>query len=348
MTTRPDIKIFTYTSEHAGTLHGLIERAFSIVPSHARPKDSSEYLNYMQGPANPAGTAIVATANLGGVCVGNISATPFRFRSRAGRELCAYQLGSVVVDAAFQHRGIGSSLVAAITEHLAAVPESFTYIYPNPRSHTVLLRSGYAAASTVPTYVHFPAPRSFARSTKEVKLHDRATGGWRVSRCHHAEIMAVIGDWPADAGPDTGFARDPAFFSWRFGGPGMEQRYRFALCREDGGTETFGAVYASHFFNGIKFVILVDVLSRTPVKHYGIALKAAQIIGSAASERFVYVNSNIPKSEAASRIFCPWGFAVPDVLNPRPLHLLFYPRRDIDLGTEIDASIAMTGDWMGF
>lgn len=352
MTASLQFDTFTYDSGHADTLHGLIDRAFSIVPPHARPKDSRAYLDYMQGPANPAGPAVVAVARLDGECVGNISATPFRFTTRAGGRLTAYQLGSVVVDTANQRQGIGGKLVGVITEHLAAIPDSFTYIYPNTRSHPVLLRNGYAAARDVPTYIHFPTPGSLfgaGNAADDARLHDRNLGPWRMTRGTIEDLLTLSADWPDDDGTQ-GFARDRTFFKWRFGGPGADSRYRFVTCRDDAGADAFGAVFANHRFAGQQFVILVDILSPDPRRHYGLALKAARAVGSMAGEHFVYVNSNIPRfpRQQPPGSVAPWGIAVPDAVNPRPLRLLYHPRADMDVGGEIDVSIAMTGDWMGF
>jgi len=350
MTAPLSIDVFTYDSSHAATLHTLVERAFSIAPPHARPKDSREYLDYMQGPANPGGPSIVAAATMDGICVGNISATPFRFTTRAGQRLCAYQLGSVAVDARHQRQGIGGKLVRAITEHLAAIPDSFTYIYPNTRSDPVLRRAGYAAADDIPTYVLVPSKLSFATAAQGARLTDRRFGAWHIAQTDLAGIMAMADDWPAPRGTQPGFARDRDFFAWRFAGPGADTRYRFLLCRAENGSDTFAAVLAHHVFSGFRFAVLVDLLSPAPMAHYGLALKAAQVAGGLAAERFVYVNSNLPRlAQGASAVSSsPLAVRVPDAVNPRPVRLLYFPRKGMALREEIDAGMAMTGDWMGF
>jgi len=342
--------IFAYDSSHAETLHGLIERAFSIVPPQARPKDSKAYLDYMQGPANPSGPAIVAVARTGDTCIGNISATPFRFTTTSGQALTGYQLGSVVIDAAYQRQGIGTKLVGEITRHLAGIDDAFTYIYPNPRSYPVLLNSGYAAARDVPTYIHFPWAASFPGlrpTARRWTFADGHGGAWQIEM---ADLDAVI-NAPGIGGAATvnGFQRDSAYFAWRYGGPGADKRYRFALVRHSQG-EVFAVVCASHVFNGLRFVILNDNLSAHMTRHYVPALEAARIIGGHSAERFVYVNSNIPRllSAAPSADRAPWGMAVPNAVNPRPVRLLYYPVKGINLEVELNASIAMTGDWMGF
>ena len=345
-----DVDIFTYESGYADELHALIESAFSAQPAHARPKDSTAYLDYMQGPSNPAGRAIVAATRKNGALAGNISATPFRFTTREGRVLTGYQLGSVVVGAQHQREGIGGRLVRAITAHLDGLPDSFTYIYPNTRSEPVLLRNGYLPAREVPTYIHFPAFRSFRGLQRNARIVDRRLGSWSVSVCSLTDALAIATDWPDTPMPSTGFTRGPGFFRWRFGGPGTESRYRFAVCRRENGDDAFALSIARHTFSGIRFAIPVDLLSRNPAGHYGLALKAAQAIGGRDGERFVYVNSNIPRlnGTTALRSDRPWGAQVPSVFNPRPVRLLYYPREDIRLAQELDAGIAMTGDWMGF
>ncbi|MBO6948113.1 MAG: GNAT family N-acetyltransferase [Rhodospirillales bacterium] len=346
-----DVDIFTYESGYADELHALIESAFSAQPPHARPKDSTAYLDYMQGPSNPAGRAIVAATRKDGVLTGNISATPFHFTTRDGRTMTGYQLGSVVVGAQYQREGIGGRLVRAITAHLDGIPDSFTYIYPNTRSEPVLRRNGYRPARDVPTYIHFPAYRSFFPGNRQdTRIVDRHLGAWSVSICGLADALAIATDWPDAPMPSTGFTRGPGFFRWRFGGPGTENRYRFAVCRREDGDDAFALSIARHAFSGIRFAIPVDLLSQDPTRHFGLALKAAQTIGGRDGERFVYVNSNIPRLKNPATVSSdrPWGVPVPSLFNPRPVRLLYYPRDDLQLAEELDAGIAMTGDWMGF
>jgi len=334
------IECVPFDAGHAGVIVELGHRAFSAVTGYARPKDSAAHLGQLLGPENPGGQTWLAVAREGSRCVGNVAATPFRFRTKTGRLLTGFQLGSLVVDPVLQRQGVGSRLIAEITGYLADKPDSFTYIYPNTRSKHVLLRQGYEIAADIPTYVHLPTSTSFGISR----------GSWDIEIVTPRTLWRDMASFPEDDSTTGGFIRDAAYCRWRYCGPDTENRYRFAVLRAKSGSGTAVVVLTSHEFNGIRFTIVVDLFSASPGRHYAPAIKAAQICGSGDSPRLVYSSSNIPilarlrgDMKQKSR-----GFAVPDFANPRPIKLLLHTTSSGVGRDDLANSVALTGDWMGF
>ena len=342
-----------FRAEHAKVIVDLGHRAFSAVPGYARPKDTAAHLGRLLGPENPGGPTWLVMAREGDRCVGNVAATPFRFRTNAGRLLTGFQLGSIVVDPSAQRQGVASRLIAKITAQLANKPDSFTYIYPNTRSMPVLLRQGYETVASIPTYVHLPTLASlgiFGQAEAKFAVRDGCGDSWDVEIVTPSIFSQAMESFPEDERTAGGFVRDAAYCRWRYCGPDTESRYRFAVLRPKAGNGTAVVVLTSHEFSGIRFTIIVDLFSATTGRHYDLAVKVARICGSLTSTRLVYSSSNIPMLARRTRKLrgISWLVRVPDFTNPRPIKLLLHPASSSVGRDDLANSVAMTGDWMGF
>jgi GNAT superfamily N-acetyltransferase len=342
-----------FDSGHAEIIVELGQRAFSAVPEYTRPKDTADHLRRILGRENPGGQTWFAMARERDRCVGTAAATPFRFRTRAGRLLTGFQLGSIAIDPSFQRQGVGSRLIAEITAYLADKPDSFTYIYPNTRSMQVLLRQGYETAAAIPTYVHLPTVAFLGipgRAEAKFLVRDGYGGSWDVEIVTPSVLSRAMALFPEDDGGAGGFIRDAAYCRWRYCGPHTESRYQFAVLRPQTGNGGAVVVLTSHEFNGIRFTIVVDLFSASPSRHYGPAITAAQIYGSRAWARLVYSASNIPILACLRRGLKAksWRVTVPDFANPRPIKLLLHTESSGVDRDELANGVAPAGDWMGF
>jgi len=144
----------------------------------------------VHGAKNPAGRAWIAVAREDDRAVGSAAALPARFARKDGRILIGWQVGTFVVDAAQQRKGIGTALLAALSGALKDRPDSFLYSYPNRRSIPVFERHGYSRKGRTPTRIFLPA---------------RGPGeGWETRRIARAEVPEVLASLPAPARPPDG------------------------------------------------------------------------------------------------------------------------------------------------
>ncbi|MAE95665.1 MAG: hypothetical protein CL910_13490 [Deltaproteobacteria bacterium] len=308
-----NLRVELFGADHAEALADLAGRAYAAFGSEARPRDTPAFVAHMQGDENPAGRAWVAVAEQGGVCVGNVSAIPSRFRTRDGRTVTGYQIGYFTIDGSQQRKGIGARLLEELRAVLRAQADSFVYGYPNRRSFAVLDRLGFQQVCEVRTWIHAPAP--FRSPTPGTIAPEAAA--------------ASLADLPGGEGGPLGFVRDAAYFRWRFCGPDAGERYHFV---RDG---DLLLALAHHRFKGLGFTILVDAFPDRLAGAYPEVLKAAR----AASGGPLYVTTNMKG---------PMGIRVPRSLDPRPVPLLVDPVDSaIDL-VELAGVPLMTADWMGF
>jgi hypothetical protein len=104
-------------------------------------------------------------------------------------------------------------------------------------------------------------------------------------------------------------------------------------------------VLAHRCFSHIRFAILVDILSPDLLGSYPSAVKAACHVNGA---QLVYLNTNLPRLAATRGLRFARGVAVPGIVNPRPVELLYLPRADATLRQELFQAPLLTADWMGF
>lgn len=365
-----NIEVTPFDAAHAPAAVELAARAFTVVAADARPKDSAAFLGHIHGDANPAGRAWIAIARRAGRAVASVAAVPARFRTRAGRAIVGYQIGTFVVDPSMQRQGLGSQSLAELTRVLKALPDTFIYAYPNPRSQAVLDRLGYLRVAEIPTLIHPPGWRSlFAPGT--TSLRDRAGREWDLTflRAGDAEkAVRAVGELEREP---AGFVRDRRYFLWRFFGPDSAQRYEFVVCTARGEKRAFVLALARHGFKGLRFTILVDafpnifaaepalvadepelladepaLLAHKPALFAGdpaLAVRAAQVTGRRAGAWFVYLNTSARATPGT-----PWSVRLPRARNPRPVQLMIYPENSAISADELGASLAMTADWNGF
>jgi len=336
-------EVLPFEPAHA-TLHMRItERAYAPIPAHARPTHDETFHHRMHDASNPAGPSIVAIASEGGREVAMLSAVPFRFRTRAGLMLNAYQPTALVVDPAVGARGIGHGVFRTIVEAVAARDRSLVYAYPNQRSAGLCRKIGFIPVQTVPTQL-FPRFRFSARGDGT----HRGPGGrrWAFRRVRDPlELRAAIPeDSPAET---TGFIRDRANFEWRFGGPAAA-RYTLVLCEAENPRDSFAIACIEHHMKGLPFTVLVDGYPASFVRHFATAVQAAAAAAGRVGPRVVFASTNLPSLEIGAREPFPRPIVVPTRFHPRPIDLVSYPTPANPDAGELRAAVAMTGDWLGF
>jgi predicted N-acetyltransferase YhbS len=350
MTNGVKIEISDFRAIHAPLVERLARRAFHDVAEGARPDQEPEFISHILGPSNPGGSSRLALARDESGVLGCLAAIPFRFRRVEAAEAIGYQIGYYFVDHDAQGRGVGSALLAGLTEDLRGNPSSFVYTFPNPRSIGRFDRLGYRRVGEIPTML-YPAFSKLRR--KRSAIHDAAGNTWQFELID-AEAAARIAESDFSTTHEiVGFRRDSASFVWRTCGPGADSRYRFALCRmlraggkTPGEYETcFIVVLAEHRMSGVPFTIVVDVLSMDLASHYDAVIRVAGILGHSP---LVYANSNLHKLPSSRSRTYPFGISVPNFVNPRPVELLMLFEEGCVHTSELMESLFLTADWMGF
>jgi len=328
------VDVTPYDERHARIQVDLEARAFADVAESARPTDTVEWLYHIHGPANPSGRAWIAVAREGDEAVGSVSALPARFRQRSGEVVTGWQVGTFVVDAAHQRKGIGSQLLVALTEALEEGAGGFVYSYPNSRSIPVFDRHGYDRHGRTPTRIFLPATGP-----------GRAWGMDILGRAEAAEAVAEVERQAAVGASRSapGFVRDAAYFRWRFCSPVAGDRYRFVEVRAREGAGRFVVALASHRFAGLSFGVLAEACPDVDGALLGVAVRAALAAGRRDGSWLLYATATLGPEAAAS-----WSVPVPEKRDPRPLVLVMpATTRGVSV-QEVAESPVMTADWGGF
>ena len=336
------IDVTPFEPKHARAAVELAARAFTVVAADARPKDSPAFLAHIHGDANPAGRAWIAFARDDGRDVASVAAVPARFRTRAGRTVIGFQIGTFVVDPSAQRQGLGSRILTELTRVLIGLTDSFVYAYPNPRSQAALDRTGYLRVAEIPTRIHLPNFRSLVAARTPV-VRDSDDSEWDLALVRGDEAERAVRTLAVLDREPTGFVRDRSYFLWRFFGPDCGERYEFVHCTSRADERGFVLAIARHRFKGLRFAILVDLFPNLFVDHHALAIRAAQIAGRRSGAWFVYVNTSAPPVRGV-----PWSVRLPYARNPRPVQLMIYPQNNAIEPEELRASLAMTADWNGF
>jgi len=146
----------------------------------------------MHGDANPSGRAWIAVARENGRDVASVAGLPARFRTRAGRTIVGYQIGTYVVDPSMQRQGLGSRILLELTRVLIGQPDSFVYAYPNPRSQAPLDRSATCARRRDPTFIHMRL--AIDRREERAVLRDPGERGAASSPSDRAALASAGSD----------------------------------------------------------------------------------------------------------------------------------------------------------
>ena len=340
-----DFEVLPFEAEHAKVFLELAGQAYVDLPSHAQTQDTVPYVEHIYGASNPAGHSMVALARSGDQIVGSLAALPYRFGLDDGSLAVGYQIGAFVVSHQFQRRGIGKRLLEELTSELTTKDDRFIFTFPNDRSIPLFFRLGYVHVRFVPTYAILPSLRSSIRRDRE-RVRDPQTGAWKFTTITLDEFKASSssGGSPDDS---LGLIRDAEYFRWRFCGPDSAQPYRFVLARSEEGNSEFVVILKTHSFNGIRFIVLVDISAPSVFSIYPAAVRIARAVGRTMGIWFVYVNSNI--LQLRSKLGkAPLSVSVPTKLNPRPIELLMYPHGNEAVGRTLDGSVVLTADWLSF
>ena len=336
-------KVMPFDDAHSAAHMRLIARAYANIPEHARPTHDEAFQRRMHDDSNPAGRSLVASAWDGEEEAGMMSMVPARFRTLDGRLLTGYQATALVVDPAVRGglNRIAYRLSQAVVETVTGREQSFLYAYPNQRSIGITARMGGVLVNSVPTCL-FPGIRLSGSIDGVLTGPDGLR--WDLKRVRDpVEVRDVIPEDPQGGPP--GFIRDRAYFEWRFGGPAAP-RYTFVSCQASDPRDSFVIACAEHRMKGFPFTVLVDGYPASFLRHFSTAIRAASVAAGRRGPRVVYVSTNLRSIDVGARERFPRGIAVPERFHPRPMNLLLYP------GSlafeEFGASLAMTGDWLGF
>lgn len=337
------VDVVPFDGSLAASVAALAQRAFAEVSKDAQPVLSAALAENFLGPSNPAGISQLALAREGDDIVGSLAAVPARFRRSDGHVALGFQIGFFFVDIRAQGKGVGSSLLRALTDAFRNRDDAFLYTFPNARSIGRFDKLGYDRVASIPTYIYLPTPSDIplrlfpARMLKKRGIEPVFVDAAEAKRCARALF--------ATAPPQVGLMRDAAFFAWRYCGAEADQRYRFVRCTAKEDSSSLVLVLAQHRFSGIPFTILVDVLSSDLFAVYRAAISVARLMGGSP---LIYANTNLgclapPRSHAT-----PLGARVPRAANPRPVELMRFPADTVMPREDLAKSLFLTGDWMGF
>ena len=322
-----------WRSEDAALYVQLAADAFRIVSPWARPKDSVEFVARMHSELNPSGRAIVAIAHSAGRAVGHFSAIPWRLLCRDGRTATGWQLSCFAIAADLQRAGVGTKLVGAVLQAVAAQPADFAFVYPNPRSLGVFLRHGGRYLDQSETLICLPRKRRTLTTPDGSRLSCTPRTAHDV-----APLVQSIPEVPTRPG---NFVKDRSWFVWRHLGPDADARTRFVQVH--GASEHFVLVLASHRVRGIEFTVLVDVYPDILPDRYALVLEAARYAGGG---RPVYLTTNL-RRRVASAQGAPWTISVPRWADPRSVGTMIMPKTTL-ADEDLAHSAVLTGDWMSF
>jgi len=340
------VKASKFEDSHVEPMLALMQRAFSIVPEHSRPKDSPAFLSHMLSDANPSGQALMVLAQEDGRLVGSVSAIPMRFRRLDGRIVIGYQIGYFVVDSSVQRQGVGKQLINCLTEALGGSSEDFVYGYPNTRSIGLFDSLHFDRLQSVPTRIHLPTLAMIATAGSGRIRVGGFEAGWKPALPKEiAQTFNKPDRQTIIESQSVGFIRDAAYFQWRFLGPDAERRYSFA--RVQFKTEEHVLALAEHTFKGLRFAVLADVLPALTQERYKLIRQAAQAAGWSKKAGFLYLNTALG-AQGGSGVLSDWSIDVPERFNPRPVKLILHPDTTAVSADELRQSLVMTADWMGF
>src|SRR6185436_18112485 len=131
------------------------------------------------------------------------------------------------------------------------------------------------------------------------------------------------------------------------GGPAAA-RYTLVLCRAPDPADTFVIACTEHRMKGLPFTVLVDGYPASFLRHFDTAVRVASMAAGRRGPRVVYATTNLASIDIGAREQFPRGISVPPRFHPRPFNLLFHAAQADMRAEELQASLAMTGDWMGF
>lgn len=315
----------------------LVEDAFRVAPSWARPKDSAAFVEHTHSAANPSGRALVACAVDEGRITGHCSAIPWRFVRRDGSATIGWLVSCFAIAREAQGAGLGSALVDALLGAVAQRPGEFAFTHPNPRSRGVFVRHGGRVLDRSETLIVLP------RSTRTLRAPDGThLVCERIDASAARDVAARI---PDSAPRRAAFVKDRAWFAWRHLGPDADRRVR--LFRVHGGGEDFVLVVADHAARGARFTVLVDTWPEVAPERWSLVLHAARHAGGG---RPVYLTTNLRLRASHDGIAlrgAPWTIAVPRRLDPRPVDTMLFAAPS-PLDAELAAAPVLTGDWMSF
>lgn len=317
----------------AATYVRLVADAFRVAPGWARPKDSVEFVAHTHSALNPSGRALVALAEHDGKVAGHCSAVPWRFARQDGGRTTAWLLSCFAIAREAQGAGLGTKLVGALLEAVAARPGEFAFTHPNPRSHGVFLRHGGRVLDRSETLVVAP------RRTRSLAAPDgTAMECTQVDSGAARELAARLPDAPSR---HAGFVKDRAWFLWRHLGPDADRRARFF--RVHGGGGDFVLVLADHAARGVRFTVLVDVWPDVAAERWALVLRAARHAGGG---RPVYLTTNL-RARTRATAGAPLVVPVPRCTDPRPVETMMLSAPS-PLDADLAAAAVFTGDWMSF
>ena len=317
----------------AATYVRLVADAVRVAPGWARPKDSVEFVAHTHSALNPSGRALVALAEHEGKVAGHCSAVPWRFARHDGSRTTGWLVSCFAIAREAQGAGLGTALVGALLDAVAARPGEFAFTHPNPRSHGVFLRHGGRVLDRSETLLVAP------RRTRTLAAPDgTAMECAPLAAAAAREWVARLPDLPSR---HAGFVKDRAWFLWRHLGPDADRRTR--LFRVRGGGEDFVLVLAEHAARGMRFTVLVDVWPDIAAERWALVLRAARHAGGG---RPVYLTTNL-RARTAATSGAPLALSVPRFADPRPVETMMLSAPSA-IDAELAASTVFTGDWMSF
>ncbi len=197
---------------------------------------------------NPSGVSILAVARADSRWVGAVSAIPTKLRASGGALHTAYQIGDFMVDPDWQRKGVGTRMLAALTEALLG-QSKLVYTFPNPRSIGVFFRHHYEELRHVAGRIMVPLVESCRACSSESCEQVSLTQAMEIADTltqQEQHLLTIL--------------KNGDYFQWRYGKMRDSNRYDYWACQSDDGGCDGLLVSMVHRFRGMRFSVLLDAL----------------------------------------------------------------------------------------
>jgi predicted N-acetyltransferase YhbS len=277
---------------------------------------------------NPEGIGLITVATQQGNWVGSIAAVPTRYGRSLSDTRVFYQLADIIVDPSLQGQGVGSRLIAGLTEVLSERNYP-TYGFPNLRSSSLFQKAGYQKVREIPTRIFLPQLESFLqRSNANLSI---------ISLSDAEQAVDILAQ---ERKQHNSIIKDGAYIKWRYEKIRDLENYQFLLLRSHENQILALIVTTFYRFSGLRFLVVLDLHVKEESDLSSVFSK--NISGSSPFQLgFSTIDSGFPKVRFKA------AFSIPTRLNPRPVELITLPNCDLSYQLANSCHF-VTADWLGF
>ena len=313
-----------YDPEHTA----LYQRTWSQYIESGQGKALTERQIQAYYHQNPHGNALLTIAAHQGSWVGSVAAVPTRCGQSDSEAKLFYQVADFMVDPSFQGQGVGTRLVAHLTEVLSD-RNYLTYTFPNTRSSGVFLKNGYRIVREIPTRIFLPQIESIIQRSdsnlKEISLFDAERAAEELTQANRQHYSII---------------KDGAYIKWRYTEIRSMEDYQFYVLHSNNNQLHALIVTTVYRFSGVPFLIILDLIVREDSDLSSVFSR--NIPGHSPLQLgFSTIDADYPKARIKA------GVRVPKRFNPRPVILLSRPNSDPSFDLASSCRF-VTADWHGF